>query len=647
MTEAGARPRLSVPLAATLAGLAGFLLFAGTAANDFVFDDVNIVAKNPLAKDPAALGEIFSSHYWKNVSPTGNLYRPLTIWSFAANHALTGPGPAGHHLTNAAIHGAVAALLVLLAARLGLGAMGALSAGLLFALHPIHVEAVAPVVGRSELLAAFFLLAAWLAHAAASWSTPRRAASAWRRWGLIAAAAILYGAGLLSKENAAVLPALLLLADMALAPRGTPRRLGLLSLACMVAVLGIWLVVRNAVIPGLPADDPQGSVFGGVDSPTRLLTATGVLGRYLWLLLFPLQLSADYSYHQIPLISSPFHPLAIGSAVVYIALALAGFYLASRRRLSGVAILVYLGALFPVSNLAFSIGAVMGERLLYLPSVGLCLLVPALFAEIPRTRGAATVRRGAAVLLLLVLSLYAARVIVRNADWKDPYTLFSVTVQTSPESAKAHYNLGVAEEERGDRAAAMAAYRRAIAIKPDMVQALRNYGLDLLHEGRPREALERLRAAAHLDPNIPDLFGDIGIALHQLGRAGEAAAMLRREIEMHPENGRAHYNLATLLLERGDAAEALPLLERAALLDPRNADIHAQIGYALGELNRHDEAQKAFQEALRLDAGLVELLVPLARAALGADRPEVARRALERARRSGMPIPPDLRAGRP
>ncbi len=645
MTEAGARSRLSVSLAATLAGLAGFLLYAGTAANDFVFDDINIVAKNPLAKDPAALAEIFSSHYWKNVSPAGNLYRPLTIWSFAANHALTGPGPAGHHVANAALHGAVAALLVLLAARFGLGAPGALSAGLLFALHPIHVEAVAPVVGRSELLAAFFLLAAWLAHAGATWSAPRRPASAWRRWGLIATAAILYGAALLSKENAAVLPALVLCADAALAPRGTPRRPRLLSLACMLAVLGIWMVARSAIIPGLPADDPQGSVFGGVDAPTRLLTATGVLGRYLWLLLFPLRLSADYSYHQIPLISSPLHPLAIGSALIHLALALAGLYLASRRRLSGVAILVYLGALFPVANLAFSVGTVMGERLLYLPSAGLCLLVPALFAEIPRTRDDSTLRRGAAVLLGIVLALYAARAITRSADWKDQHTLFSVTVRTSPESAKAHYNLGVVEEERGDRAAAMAAYRRAIEIKPDMVQALRNYGLALLHEGRPREALERLRAAAEFDPNIPDLFGDIGIALHQLGRTGEAAAMLRREIEMRPGNGRAHYNLATLLLEQGDAAAALPLLERAARLDPDDADIRAQIGYALEELNRHGEALEAFQEALKLDAGLVELLVPLARSALGAGRPEVAHRALERARRSGVAIPPDLTAG--
>ncbi|HZE88522.1 MAG TPA: hypothetical protein VE404_03190, partial [Verrucomicrobiae bacterium] len=276
---------------AAAAFLLGAVLYAGTLRNGFVFDDIDVVQKNPLAHAPPRVGAILTSHYWAGVQATGNLYRPLTILSFALNDAVTGGAAAGYHAVNAILHGAVSALVVLLAAALGWSPAGALTAGLLFAAHAVHVEAVAPVVGRSELLGALFALAAWLCHRAAV-----RGATARARIARGAFAAAFFGLALLSKENAAVLPALVVAADLALDRSAVARRRSLRSAAAMAGILALFLAARAAVVPGVPPDDPLGRVFGGVDLVTRVRTAMGVMGRYLGLLVFPRHLSADYSY---------------------------------------------------------------------------------------------------------------------------------------------------------------------------------------------------------------------------------------------------------------------------------------------------------------------------------------------------------------
>jgi len=631
-------------LPAIVAGLLGIALFAGTAANGFVFDDITIVQKNPLVRDPAALGRILASHYWANVEPGGDLYRPLTIWSFALNEWLMGPSPAGFHVVNAVLHGAVSAEVVLLAGALGLSPGGALAAGLLFASHPVHVEAVAPVTGRSELLASLFALAAWLCHLAArrrrehGRSHPRRATA------LAAAAVGLFVAAALSKENALVLPALLLAGDLCTAPKGGRWRSLLAPLGGMVVAGILVLALRAAVIPGLPPGSPLGSVFGGVSAASRVMTAVGVLGRYLWLMIFPITLSADYSFHQIPLITSPLDPLFLASAAIHAALAAAGFVLLARRRLTGLGILVYLGALFPVSNILFSIGTVMGERLLYLPSAGLCLAVPALRRELSGRQPTSAGRTAAALAVGLVVTLFAARVTVRSADWKDQMTLFTATARTSPLSAKAHYNLGTALEDRGNRAAAMEEYRKAIAIKPDMVQALRNLGLDLLAEGNAAEAIRLLSEASRLDPAIPDVLGDLGVAYHDLGRDEEAVASLREELRHRPDNARALYNLGTILLQMGRSEEALESLTKAVELNPMEPDYRAQEAAALSAQGLHEEAYQAYEDALRMNPGLAELLVPAAREAAASGHEVKAREMALRARNLGVVLPEELDA---
>ncbi len=654
----------ALTLSALAAAAAAFLLYLPTASNGFVFDDINVVQRNPLASDPGDLRGIFGSHYWQNVHEGGDLYRPLTILSFAINHALTGAGAAGYHVTNALLHGLVSALVVMLGAALGLGGGGALAAGLLFAVHAVHVEAVAPVVGRSELLAALFVIAGWLCHLkaagppggdraarttptsrsgppggdrsarppSASGTEPHAANSILPalRHALRAAAAVLFAAGLLSKEHAAVLPALVLAGDLFLHGRRGWRS-ALPTLAWMVPAGLAVLGARMAIVPGLPPEDPLGSVFGGIGTATRVLTATGVLGRYLGLLVFPLTLSADYSYHQIPLITSALDPLFLGPAAACGLLLALGLWSARRGGITGAGLLFYLLALLPVSNIPVSIGTVMGERLLYLPSAGLCIAAAALVAPIQGARLSRALRGLGVTALALVCALHSARVLTRIPDWKDQLSLFTATVAASPRSAKAWYNLGATHDDLGNYREAMAAYERALEIQPAMAQPHRNLGLDLLRADRPAEALTHLQEAARLDPAIVDVFSDAGIALFGLGRLEEAQQAFLEEIARRPVNARPHYNLGVVLLEAGRPAEAVEPLRKGVSLAPADPEASVRLGLALARSGRHGEALAALERAFGLDPSSGEALLELARIAEGAGDAEVAARARFRA----------------
>jgi len=631
------RPSTRIRLCAAAAGIAGALLYANTWRNDFVFDDIRIARDNALAHDPAALAPIFLSHYWAGVLESGNLYRPLTIWSLALNHRFTGSGPAGYHVTNLVLHGLNSGIVVLLGAALGLGPGPALAAGLLFASHPVHVEAVAPVVGRSELLAALFVILAWLCHLEIRRrSAPREAPGSRSRrdravaWLLHGGIACFFAAGLLSKENAVVLIALAGLSDLVRrGPRITARRRWG-PFITMAAVLALYLIARAAVLHGMAPSDIRGSVFGRVGALTRVLTAVGVLGRYLLLLVFPVTLSADYSWYQIPMITPPGDTLFLVSAIACSFLLAAGAWLAIRRRVAGLSILAYFAALFPVSNLAFSTGTQMAERLLYLPSLGLCLFLPAAFAEsdLARSRGA---RRLAIAVACLAVAALGARTLVRNGDWVDQYTLFSRTAETSPRSAKAHYGFGEAAAERGDTVRAIEEYRRAIEIKPDMPEPRRNLGLELLRAGSLPEAEEQLERAAALDPSAPDVHNDLGLALEALGRSREAVASFETELRLRPEGKHANLNLGRLLLDMGRPLEALPYLARATALAPEDPDAQGRRVMALAVTGRGDEAIAALDDAIRASPAFKRMLGAYAQAALKVGQRDLAREAARRA----------------
>lgn len=582
-------PRASlVATAVVVVVLAALLPFLGALACDFVLDDVALVRDNPLIRDVAGIPRLFSENYWAPHDQL-NLYRPLTVASFAVNRALLGPEPRGFHAVNLVLHALTSVLLLAVALRLGTGLPGAFVAALLFATHPLHTEPIVEIVGRAEILAAGFALAALWAHAGA------RSAFA----GAVAALALL--AALLAKEVAiGVLPAMLAL-DLAsgrCSARDRGRDYALLALAVIayfalrMRALGAARMISPDAIASL--DNP----LVGAPLATRLMTAGALLARYLGLTLWPDQLSADYSYAAIPRAQSWLPHGAVGVVVAAAALWLCLRACRRGRAPIATAAALFLGSYFVISNTAVLIGTIFAERLFYLPSAGLALL---LAASVPRGRVA-----GAAVMIAaLATSLaFAARATSRTHDFKDERTLLAKTVVTSPRSVRARIfyaylllregDVGGARDQvqaamkidselgitwvaaarvlgTADIPGAIKALQRALTLDPALVEARVSLAAIYVYTGRHQLALPELERVLERRPNMVEARISLTEALLGLGRTDDAEREVRHLTASRPDLAMSHFLDGLVRAARGEEDAAIAAFRRALAIEPGHA----------------------------------------------------------------------------
>ncbi|MBI1951036.1 MAG: tetratricopeptide repeat protein [Acidobacteria bacterium] len=591
----GRRPAL---LACPLLAL---LLYLPTLGHDFVFDDRGMIEANPLMHDIGALPRLLVNPYWNVPQHSRTLYRPLTSVSLALDRAVSGMRPAWFHAVNALLH----ALATLLVTRLALGLLpgrpaGAVVTGALFAVHPVHVEAVAGIVGRAEILAAIGVLSAVLCHRRALLAVPGRGG-----WWTAAAWASALG-GVLAKESAIVAPAIVLLAERAMpeARRAPPLRRTRLY-AGYAIVTAVYLGARAGVLGTIGIGQP----IPFVDNPAAAagplagrLTGLGTLARYVRLLLWPRTLSADYSYDQIPVIRTIFDPLAVMGLLVLIAVVAVGVWLLRRVPVCGFALLFMAASACLTTNVVLFIGTLLAERLMYLPTLGLCLVAG---WAVDRAPGRQSRRLAAGVAAVAILIL-AARSWARIPEWRNDFALYSSAARVSPRCARIRYNLGNGHLKAGRYADAEENYRAALRIYPDFQDARVNLGMALLQQRRPLEALELLERAAGLDPRSADLAVNLGTAYRAAGDDFRAEAAFRRALELDPRSARAWNNLGSIELRRGNPQAATSNLARAVQIEPGMAIFRINLADALNAASRKSEAAEQFREASRIDPDLAE-----------------------------------------
>ncbi len=420
---------------------AAAVVYLGVLWNGFVLDDLTIIVANPLVHGVSGAWRAFGTSYFP-ANLDVSAYRPLTVATYAldwASHAT-----AWFHLVNLLWHVAASVLVAALARRWAGDAAG-LVAGLVFAVHPVHVEAVANVVGRNELMAAVFtLLAVYAAleHGSVVWSAAAMAAA------------------VLSKENGIVAPGLIVWAWLVGVRPAPPRRKVATFLASWLVLGAAYLGVRWAVLGGvLRGTGNIAPVFLGQDPLTIRFTAAAALGDVGRLLVFPLALSADYS----PDHRTAVHALAdsrLALAVLVVGLWALLLRLAWRR---GRKVEAYgLGwiaiAYAPVANLLFQIQVLVAERTLYLPSVGLALAVGAAARELAGRRLAATAA--------LVFVLGGMRTVLRVPAWRDERTVALALLRDAPRSYFAWQNIGWQYLRAGNFPRALEAFRTSSSIYP-------------------------------------------------------------------------------------------------------------------------------------------------------------------------------------
>jgi len=624
------------------------LAYANSFQTGFPLDNRFLILEDPrlAAATSANLNLIFTQDYcYPQV--VGGVYRPVTTLTYLFNYAILDSRnhPASYHWINIALHWLTIALVFQLVLRVLRDTALAFAVTAVWALHPVSTECVTNIIGRANLLSASAVLGGTLCHLKAS------AATGWRKALWLLALTIIVAIGMFSKESTIVVLAVMVIYDVTFWNETAWRRRLPGYLALAPPLLLFWQVrehlYRNLPVPQFPfVDNP----LLGADFWTARMTAIKVLGKYLWLLVFPRGLSCDYSYNQIPLVTWRFDNWEDWKALVALvvcALALAiAIHCYRRSKPLFFFIAFFFATMAPTSNLMILIGPIMAERFLYLPSLGLagclCVALDALCRRVP-ARYAWSGWLAPAVIALICVA-FGVRTFIRNFDWMDDETLFTSAVQVSPASFKTHRSLAYALNEKyphgamlnteiaeigrsleiqdslpDDRNTAMtythagayyrlqgdlspapenlAWYRRALAT------LLRGVRVDraVNQETRRRELLRGKLASQIPNDGWAELYQHLGIVYMRLNDPRNALVAFQYALSLRPENPENYRNVAAAYSAIGDNRQAAIALIAGLLVDPKNMELSALLDKVYRQIDPKSCAVAKVEGKPRLD----------------------------------------------
>lgn len=472
--------------------------------NGFAMDDLYIILWNPLVHSVQGIWRAFGGPYWPP-DLGGQMYRPLPLADFAMDWAISRGHPLWFHAMNLVWHAGVAVVVAALVRRWSDWTV-ALAAGLVFAVHPVHVEAVANVVGRAELMAAAGVCVAVYAAVV-------------RQNVLLSGAALLLG--LLSKENAVVAPVLIGWAwIVGLPARPTTRRM-LAFAVSWVVIAGAYIAIRSIVLHPYARLNATAPVFLGESAFAGRLTAVAALADVFRLLVSPLTLRVDYSPGERSVVRSLLDGrFVLGLACVALWVVLLVMAWRRQRRVETYGLGWIAIAFLPVSNLLFSSGVLLAERTLYLPSVGLALAAGAALARLPAPRFR--------IVLALLLIAGGVRSALRTPVWHDDFSVTESILKDSPESYRGPARAAAIFQSHRQPERALAALRTATSIydrDPTLFIAGADAALTL---GKSRLADSLLARAELLCSRCPGYYRTQALAARSRGDSAVADSLLAR-----------------------------------------------------------------------------------------------------------------------
>jgi tetratricopeptide (TPR) repeat protein len=583
--------------------ISGIALFAYIPAmgGGFIWDDDAYVTENLTLTTVGGLARI-----WLEGGDRVQYY-PLTLSSFWLEYRIWALSPVGYHVVNVLLHGLGSVLLWLVLRKLAIP--GAWVAGAIFAVHPVHVESVAWITERKNVLSGVFYLASMLVYLRFA-GVGGEASREGRRWRLYAAAFVLFVCALLSKTVTCSLPAAL-----ALLLWWKRKRLSLADVVPLIPMLFVGLVMglTTAWIEtkhvGAAGADWE---LSGVD---RCLIAGRALWFYTGKLLWPTNLTFIYPRWQID--SSVWWQYAY--PVLAVGLVIALWVLRGRGgRGPLVAALFFGGTLFPalgfinVFPMRYSFVA---DHFQYLASIGPITLLAALGAggcamlvrhgpspDRPpaQTGWSRAVALGVSASLLLVLGALTWQ---QGRNYRKAETLWRDTLAKNPSAWMAHNNLAVVLSKEARYDEAIPYYREALRLKPDHAMARTNLGTLLSRRGKVGEAESQYREAIRINPRLSEAYNVLGALLVQTGRTEEGISHLRKATSLRPTSVFAHNNLGMALARTGKIDEAMKAYRRALELNPRYADAHCRLGNLLAGRGLVEPAVREYEAALRIDPG--------------------------------------------
>jgi len=554
--------------------IAVLLVFGQTLRHEFVnYDDNEYVYENAAVMH----GVTAEGISWVFTHRVSAQWTPLTLLSLMADAQLfsrRGAGPpdlarlaAGMHAVNLALHAANAVLLFLVLRSMTGRVWPSAMAAAVFAVHPLHVESVAWITERKDVLSGLFGLLALAAYVRYA----RRPSA--MRYLLVAGALAL---GLIAKPMLVTWPLVFLLLDYW--PLRRPLRAGLL-----LEKVPLLLLVAASAAAAVVGQWSGDAVFSLETVPLgqRIARAAELYVAYLGKTFWPANLAALYGE---PPMASYWPAIAAGALL---ALLTAGALWAARRTRRApqpwlaVGWLWYLLTLVPVIGLVRVGSGVMADRFMYLPLIGLCLAV--IWAA-KQAIGTSPYRQcTAAVASLLVLASLGTLAWRQASYWKDSETLWKRTLVCTSGTWAVHNNLGIALDRKGQFDEAIAHFRKAVEIRPNFAQARFNLGNALMNAGQVEQAIAEFRKATSIEPDHAAAHSNLGIALDRIGQFADAVAELEKAIQINPDSAEAHNSLGIVLARHGQYDKAIAHFQTAIQIRPDFADARRNLNVVWGQ----------------------------------------------------------------
>jgi tetratricopeptide (TPR) repeat protein len=557
---------------------------------------------------------------WAFRTGHGGNWHPLTWISHMLDCQLYGLKPAGHHLTNLLFHGLNSVLLFVLLRRLTGAVWRCAFVAALFALHPLHVESVAWISERKDVLSAFFFMLTLMAYVRYVTSAECRVSRQGERSGIrnlefdvgrsildvrgskgsiwYGLALVLFALGLMSKPMLVTTPFVLLLLDYWPLDRIRPSTLDRAGLRTPLRLLyekiPFFLLSAVFCVVTFVAQRRGGAVqpLAHLSIRPRIENALVSYVRYLGKTLWPAGLATPYP--------PPEHwrlALVVFALALLVGLTLGALWLNRKFRFVATGWLWFLGMLVPVIGLIQVGEQSMADRYTYLPLIGLfIILVWGAGEACDRWRLPKVACVSAAGLVLLSCAMQTRR---QLSYWQNSETLYRHDLAVTRNNWAACYNLGWYLDDRGRVAEALAYYRQAIAIEPRSPDPLNNLGCALVALKRYTEAIPYFEAALKAEPGFFEAHNNIGKALEELGKLDEAILQYRLVLQRKPDHVAALNNLGNALVRQGQFAEAIDYYKTSLRAKPEQATAHYGLASALARLKRMDEAIEHYRLALQ------------------------------------------------
>jgi len=578
----------------------GFLLFANTLNHEYALDDYSVIKENTIVtKGLESIPVIFSNPYrfgYQNYK--GNLYRPLPVSIFTLEWAISPDNPAFGHWVNVLLYAFCGSLLFLVLIKIlpGKSVLLPLFTSILFIAHPIHTEVVANIKSLDEILTLLFFLLT-IRFLWKYLDNPSRV-----KWLIGSTAAYFFA--LLSKESAITFLAIFPLMLYFFTKRKGLEILKLSAFFLIPAIifLGIRIALVGGFFEGTQVSLLDNCLVGGEDIGTKTASTFLFIGKYFQSLFFPLELTSDLGYNQIPL--THFGDWKVILTLVFIL----GFLFFAIRNFGKKSLpsfgILFFAITFSIStNLIFTIGTNYGERLLFIPSLGFTILVAwALLKLLKHTDNQAL---GFGLLknnilfslsFFVIIAFYVFQTINRNSDWKNNFTLYSADIKKAPNSARVNYQYGHELAKLSEKTAipdggkefkekAYTHFQKAIEIYPEYPDALALIGIFHYQNGHSEKALEYYQKALEYNPGDMKLHTNIGKVHVELSNVHDAEKSFLKAVELAPNMHSTYLNLGVFYAKYGDFEGALIQFQEALKLKPENTSLKTLVEQTRQKLN--------------------------------------------------------------